>query len=374
MSAVPQPDTSLPAPAGLTRTAVCHLDAEAGRLTYRGYDVAELAVHATFEETAWLLTRGALPTRADLRDFRKAWVADQKPSPLDRKLLKIAPPGTDALTVLRAVIAALPFTPPAPDEAVRLMARTAAVVAEWLRLGRAGAPVRWGRDGVAAGFLRVATGREPAAELVRAFDGTLTLRADNELNPGTFAARVAASTGSDLVSCVVAALGALAGPRHSGHTVAVATLLEAAAKLGATAASAAALERSPKPAGFGHPVYRGMDPRTPVARELARAAARASGRDDLFAVAEAVEREIAERTALAPNVDYYLAVVYLAAGIPVTAFGAVFAMARMPGWIAHVQEQWQDPELIRPRAAWVGAPVQRYPVRAPRSAVARSAP
>jgi citrate synthase len=246
------------------------------------------------------------------------------------------------------------------------------IAAEWLRMVRGGGAVRWGRDGVAAGFLRVATGQEPSAELVRAFDGALTLRADNELNPGTFAARVAASTGGDLVSCVVAALGALAGPRHSGHTVAVARLLAAAEQHGPAAAVQAALAHAPKPAGFGHPVYRGEDPRTPVARQLSKLAADNTGRRELHALAEAVEAEVQRRASLAANVDYYLTVIYLAGGLPVPAFGSVFAVARMPGWIAHILEQRQEPDLIRPRAVYVGQPGRRHPARAPRSPASRA--
>lgn len=356
-----------------TRSAVCHLDADAGRLTYRGYDAGELALHATFEQTAWLLVRGELPSRSELASFRREWIAVQKPGPLSRKLLKLASPEGDALTVLRTVVGALPFEGTARDESLLLLARTPVIAAEWLRMVRGGGTVRWGRDGVAAGFLRVATGQEPPEELVRAFDGALTLRADNELNPGTFAARVAASTGSDLVSCVVSALGALAGPKHSGHTVAVARLLAEADQHGPAAAVQAALAQAPKPAGFGHPVYRGEDPRTPVARQLSAMAAAATGRRDLHALAEAVEGEVLRQASLAANVDYYLTVVYLAAGLPASAFGSVFAVARMPGWIAHILEQRQDPDLIRPRAVYVGQPGRRYPVRAPRSPASRTA-
>lgn len=364
----PQREGVVTALSDMMSTAVCHLDADAGRLTYRGYDVVELATQGTFEETAWLLVRGELPDQAGLRSFRRAWHAAQRLTPLRRRVLRLAPGDADALTVLRAVIGALPFEEPAPDESLRLLACAPAVSAEWLRMAHGGAG-RWGRDGVAHGFLRVATGREPAPALVRAFDGALTLRADNELNPGTFAARVAASTGSDLVSCVVAALGALAGPKHSGHTVAVARLLAAAGRDGVEAATMG----SSRPAGFGHPVYRGEDPRTGVARALAQDAAQGSGQEALCNLALAVEEGVRAQTGLAPNVDFYLTVIFLVAGLPVTAFGAIFAMARMPGWIAHVMEQWQDPALIRPRAAWIGPAARPFHRSSPRARQARPA-
>jgi citrate synthase len=214
---------------------------------------------------------------------------------------------------------------------------------------------------VAHGFLRVATGAEPPAELARAFDAALILRADNELNPGTYAARVAASTGADLTSCVTSAMGALAGPKHSGHTPAVARLL---AEVGTPERAQAVVEKlaqgGKKPAGFGHPVYRGEDPRTPTARRLAEAACAATGTMDTFVLARALEEAIVRRTGLRANVDYYLTVVYLAAGLPVAAFAPLFAVARTSGWIAHVLEQARDPELIRPRATYVGPDEQHF--------------
>jgi citrate synthase len=225
---------------------------------------------------------------------------------------------------------------------------------------------------VAAGFLRVATGVEPPDDLIRAFDGALILRADNELNPGTFAARVAASTGADLTSCVTSALGALAGPKHSGHTIAVARLLESIGDpRQAASAVSQALATTTKPAGFGHPVYKGEDPRTPMARRLAEMAALATSRDDLFESAQAVEQEVHRQSGLYANVDYYLTVIYLAAGLPVAAFAPIFAMARTPGWIAHVLEQQEDPELIRPRARYEGERNQKLPARRQRASPAQ---
>ena len=361
--AEPAPDT------GQLVSAVCHLDADRGRLTYRGYDVNELAEHATFEEVSFLLVAGVLPTKPELSAFRRAWASGQRLTPAERRWLRSVPPGADELVVLRTAISGLSLAGPAaatgapttiPPEALRLLARVPAVVAERLRLRRGGgASPSWGRQGVAHGFLRVATGAEPPKEVVRAFDAALILRADNELNPGTYAARVAASTGADLTSCVTAAMGALAGPKHSGHTLAVARLL---GDVGSSDRAAGVVEKlaqaGKKPAGFGHPVYRGEDPRTPTARSLAEAACLASGAMASFELARAVEAAVVHRTGLRANVDYYLTVVYIAAGLPIAAFAPVFAVARTSGWIAHVLEQSRDPELIRPRATYAG-PVQQ---------------
>ncbi len=345
-------------------SGVCHLDADRGRLTYRGYDVNELAQRATFEQVAFLLVMGALPSRAELKAFQRAWFAAQRLSAVERRWLKSVPPDADELTVLRTVVSGLSLAASRPVEVpegvspdvLRLLAKVPTLVAERQRLRRSGdaGPV-WGRQGVAHGFLRVATGVEPAAELVRAFDAALILRADNELNPGTYAARVAASTGADLTSCVTAAMGALSGPKHSGHTPAVARLL---AEVGTPDRAHGVVEKlaqgARKPAGFGHPVYRGEDPRTPTARRLAEAACRATGATAIFEVAQAVEAAVGSRTGLRANVDYYLTVVYLAAGMPPASFAPLFAVARTPGWIAHALEQSRDPELIRPRARYAG--------------------
>jgi citrate synthase len=354
------------------QSAVCHLDAERGRLTYRGYDVNELALHASFEEVAFLLVAGALPTRAELKSLRREWTTMQKLSASERRWLRSVSLGADELVVLRTGVSALPLAgdavapasgpPGISGEALRLLSRIPALAAERQRLRREGDKgPGWGRQGVATGFLRVATGMEPAAELARAFDAALILRADNELNPGTFAARVAASTGADLTSCITAAMGALQGPKHSGHTPAVARLLAEVGSIERADAVARKVAGSgKKPAGFGHPVYRAEDPRTPTARRLAEAACAATGTTATFDLARAVEEAMVRRTGLRANVDYYLTVVYLAAGLPVAAFAPLFAVARTPGWIAHALEQSRDPELIRPRATYAGPDEQHY--------------
>ncbi len=349
---------------GRLESAVCHLDAERGRLTYRGYDVNELAQHVTFEEVAFLLVSGALPTRAEVKGLRREWVMTQKLSSPERRWLRSVSLDADELVVLRTAISALPLAGEAPastvdgvsGEALRLLSRIPTLAAERQRLRRGGETgPAWGRQGVATGFLRVATGVEPPPELAESFDAALILRADNELNPGTYAARVAASTGADLTSCITAAMGALQGPKHSGHTLAVARLLGEVGSVERAAPVADELARGgKKPAGFGHPVYRGEDPRTPTARRLAEAACAATRTTATFDLARALEEAIVRRTGLRANVDYYLTVVYLAAGLPVAAFAPLFAVARTPGWIAHVLEQARDPELIRPRASYTG--------------------
>ncbi len=350
----------------LIRSEVCHLDAERGRLTYRGYDVVDLAEHSSFEETAFLLVAGRLPTSAELRALRRELALRGKLSPEERRRLAKAPADADELTVLRTAVSGLGLDDASggavagmPPAALLLLAKVPAITCERLRLRAGGAKVR-GRLGVAAALLASQRGEAPA-ELERALDAALVLRADNELNPGTFAVRVAASTQADLVSAVIAGFGALAGPKHSAHTLNVYRLLESvAAPARAREVVKALLGAGKKPAGFGHPVYRGEDPRTPVARRLAEEACRAAGRLEWFALAQAVEEAVVAESDARANVDYYLTSIYVACGFPPPAFAPLFAVARTPGWIAHALEQARDPELIRPRATYVGPLEQKY--------------
>jgi citrate synthase len=350
----------------LIRSEVCHLDAERGRLTYRGHDVVDLAERSSFEETAFLLVAGHLPTSADLRELRRELALRGKLAPEERRWLAKAPADADELTVLRTAVSGLGLWPVAggavagiPPAALLLLAKVPAFTCERLRLRGGGAKAR-GRLGVAAALLTSLRGDAPA-ELERALDAALVLRADNELNPGTFAVRVAASTSADLVSAVTAGFSALAGPKHSAHTLNVYRLLESVGEPArAREAVRALVGAGKKPAGFGHPVYRGEDPRTPVARRLAEAACRAAGRSEWFALAQAVEAAAIAECEVQANVDYYLTSIYVACGFPPAMFAPLFAVARTPGWIAHALEQACDPELIRPRATYVGPLEQKY--------------
>ena len=275
---------------GRIESAVCHLDAERGRLTYRGYDVNELARHATFEEVAYLLVAGALPTRSELKAFGREWVAMQKLSSSERRWLRSVPTDADELTVLRTAVSALPLAGVAMAAASGPQGypgrgAAAPVARADAGGGAAAAPARR-REGPGVGTAGSGARLPPGGDrrragrptLVESFDAALILRADNELNPGTYAARVAASTGADLTSCITAAMGALAGPKHSGHTPAVARLLAEVGSVDRADTVAEKLAQAgKKPAGFGHPVYRGEDPRTPTARRLAEAACAATG-------------------------------------------------------------------------------------------------
>ncbi|HET7599388.1 MAG TPA: citrate/2-methylcitrate synthase [Gemmatimonadales bacterium] len=357
-----------------TQSSICLLSAAENRLAYRGYDVRALAEQATSEETTFLLLAGRLPARSELTLFVRALRAAGKPSRRALKLVTGAPAGADAMAVLRTAVSALGLDPPRnggaggsaaagiPAAAVALVAQVPTLVAALYRAGRGERPLSPRRGlGQAANFLYMLHGAQPAAALAHGFDVALTLRADNELNPSTFAARIAAATRADLYGCVTAALAALAGPRHGGHALAVYRVLEEVGTADRVdAVVAARLAASGSFPGFGHPVYAGEDPRTAPMRRAAQQACTAAGAETWFELARAVEERVHAATGRFANVDFYLAPLYRAAGIPPGLFTLVFAAARTPGWVAHALEQYQLEGLIRPRAAYVGPPQQEY--------------
>jgi len=207
----------------------------------------------------------------------------------------------------------------------------------------------------AANFLAMVTGTLPDAEAARALDAALILRADNELNPSTFAARVTAATGADVFGAVQSALSALAGPRHGWHARNVMGALEeigAPERVGPWVRERLARQR--KVPGFGHVVYRGEDPRVGILRALAERECRRAGVWPLFRTAQELEATMSRETGEHPIVDFYLAPLYRAVGLPTDLFTAVFAVSRMAGWLAHILEQYSDDKLIRPRADYIG--------------------
>jgi 2-methylcitrate synthase len=355
-----------------TQSSICLLSAEDNRLAYRGYDVAELAEKASYEETAYLLLAGKLPTRHELERFVQELRARHKLPRRVQRLLRDAGPGADPMSLLRTAVSASGLEPvapaadiPIPAAALDLMALMPTLVAAVYRIGRGERTLTPRRSlGLAGNLLFLLTGEKPARELARAVEIGLSLRADNELNPSTFAARVAAATKADLHGCITAALAALAGPLHGGHALAVYRLLEEIGSADRVAQVVdGRLATGKSFPGFGHPVYRGEDPRTAAMRRAAETAALAGDRTWLD-LAKAVENRVRAATGKHPNVDFYLAPLYRAAGIPPELFSAVFAVARIPGWLAHVLEQQDQEGLIRPRAAYIGPARQEFvPIR-----------
>jgi citrate synthase len=346
---------------------ICFIDGHEGRLVYRGYDVDDLAAHSTFEEVAYLLWHGALPTRKEFDAFGKALAstANRKLPPKLLALLRTLPRKTTPMEVLRTGVSALSsWDPDAADNSreatlrkcVRLTAQMPTLVAAWERLRRGKAPVAPNpRMSLAANFLYMMSGKKPTDLAVKTFDIALILHADHEFNASTFAARVTAATLSDLHSAITSAIGALKGPLHGGANEQVMLMVEQIkdpAK--ADAWIRKALADKARIMGFGHRVYRVEDPRAKHLRRLASELGQQIGNMGYVQILDTVARVVTEDKHIYPNVDLFSGAAYAAMGISTDQFTPIFAMSRVAGWAAHVLEQHGNNRLIRPRAEYTG--------------------
>jgi citrate synthase len=355
-------------------SAICFLDGERGVLAYCGYDIHDLADvdrGASFEEVCFLMWHRRLPNRAELGDVQTQLAAARAlPEPMLRAMKSLPPvDGMDALRTLTSMLGH--YDPDGADrspearyrKAVRLTGQLGAVVATWGRLGAGGSPVTPDPAlGHAANFLYLLTGQRPSPFAARAFDVSLVLHADHELNASTFAARVAAATLTDIHSTIVAAIGTLKGPLHGGANAEVMKmLLEIGATAGLDRVEAVIrgkLARKDKVPGFGHRVYRTEDPRAMHLRRLSKALGEKAGEPQWYAMTERIEQVVKAEKGLYANVDLYSASMFHALGLPVDLYTPIFAVSRVSGWTAHVLEQYANNRLIRPRAEYIGP---KYP-------------
>jgi citrate synthase len=356
-----------------TSSAICYLDGDRGVLAYCGYDIHDLARHATFEEVCYLLWHRRLPSRAELGDLQSQLVAAR---PLPEGILRLlrALPAGNAMDLLRTLTSALGhFDQDAGDhspqanyrKAVRLTSQISSLVAALGRMAKGQGPIDPDPVlGHAANFLYMLTGERPSGLATHAFDVALTLHADHELNASTFAARVAAATLTDIHSTIVGAIGALKGPLHGGANADVMRLL---LEIGKDAPLEKAeeivrgkLARKEKIPGFGHRVYHTEDPRATHLRQMSRDLGQRAGEPQWFEMSERIEALVKAEKKLNPTVDFYSATTYHALGIDVDLFTPIFAVSRVSGWTAHVLEQYANNRLIRPRAEYVGP---EYPQR-----------
>jgi citrate synthase len=353
-------------------SAICYLDGDRGVLAYQGYDIHDLADPergVTFEETCFLLWHGRLPSRAELGDLQTALAAARRlPDGLARAMRSL--PRVDGMDALRTLTSMLAHhDPEAADrspqanyrKAVRLTGQMAALVAAWGRLGAGGGPIDPDPAlGHAANFLYMLTGMRPSALATRAFDVSLILHADHELNASTFAARVVAATLSDLHSAVVAGIAALKGPLHGGANADVMKmLLDVGRDAGPDRAEEvvrAKLARKEKIPGFGHRVYHTEDPRATHLRRFSKILGENAGEPQWFEMSERIESIVKAEKKLNANVDFYSASTFYALGIPIDLYTPVFAVSRVSGWTAHVLEQYGNNRLIRPRMEYTGPP------------------
>jgi citrate synthase len=361
-----------PAKAGLedvvaAASSICYLDGERGVLAYRGYDIHDLAQHATFEEVCYLLWHGRLPNKAELGEVQSQ-LAVARPLPEGAlRLIRSLPPA-NSMDSLRTLVSALSHYDPGANDmspdgryrtSVTLTAQLGSVVATSGRLAAGGGLIAPDPAlGHAANFLYMLTGNRPSALEARALDIALVLHADHEFNASTFVGRVAAATLTDVHSAVTGAIGALKGPLHGGANADVMQML---LQLGEDATDEKVdetirtkLARKEKIPGFGHRVYRTEDPRATHLRTMSQELGQRTGHVRWFQISQRIEQVVRSEKKLNANVDFYSATTYYALGIPVELFTPVFAVSRISGWTAHILEQYSNNRLIRPRAEYTG--------------------
>lgn len=352
-------------------TALSRVGGDEGVLIYAGYEIEDLAGNATFEEVCHLLWYGELPTGAQ-HDRLRTRLADAMAvadGVLD-VVRTVAPHGHPMASLRTAVSALSAYDPDAEDmsagaaerKAIRLTGQVITLTAAIARVRQGLEPIAPRSDlSMAANLLNMIHGEEPDELAERIIDAALILHAEHGMNASTFAARVTAGTMADMHSAVTAAIGALKGPLHGGANERVMhMLLQVDTPENADAWVRSALGRGEKIMGFGHRVYRTVDPRAPILKRLAEQLAERGGDTRWLQISETIQsvmREEMERRGkkVYPNVDFFSASVYYTLGIPLDLFTNLFACARMAGWTAHVMEQQKDNRLIRPKAKYVGA-------------------
>ena len=355
-------------------TALCHVDEGEAGLSYRGYAVRDLADKGTFEEVAYLLLFGDLPTPKELKDFTMQLTAQAVLPQLVESFLGMVPPQADPMDVLRTVVSLLGLSDPDPAEnsheanirkSVRLLAQIPIAIATAHRFAK-GKPLVTPQADLtfAENLLFMLTdhrGDDTAKTMARVLDVSLTLYAEHEFNASTFSARVTASTMTDLHSAITSAIGTLKGSLHGGANEAVAEMfLQIGSPVRAESWVREALANKRRIMGFGHRVLKKGDARSAIIQQHAESLSRICDDRRWYEIATTIDRMMQREKSLYPNLDFYTAVAYLLIGIPRELYTPVFVCSRISGWCAHVIEQQDHNRLIRPRALYTGPPPQTY--------------
>ncbi|MDZ7786948.1 MAG: 2-methylcitrate synthase [Halofilum sp. (in: g-proteobacteria)] len=352
------------------RTALSTVGIEGSGLTYRGYDIKDLAEHCIFEEVAHLLLKGHLPNRQELDAYQQRLRARRElPAPLAEALERI-PASAHPMDVLRTGVSMLGTLETEQDfseqddVADRILALLPAIVCYWYRYSHDGVRIDTDVDADSIGghFLRMLHGEQPDPVHEQAMHVSLILYAEHEFNASTFTARVCASTLSDMHSCITGAIGSLRGPLHGGANEHAMGMIEQwKSPDEAEREILGKLERKEKIMGFGHAVYRESDPRNAIIKDWAKRLAETVGDTVLYPVSERCEEVMWREKKLFCNADFFHASAYRFMGIPTKLFTPIFVMSRHTGWAAHVFEQRADNRIIRPSAEYTGEELRPVP-------------
>jgi 2-methylcitrate synthase len=351
------------------QTALSTVGQAGAGLTYRGYDVRELAADARFEEVAYLLLYGELPTQTQLDGYLKKLQGLRDLPQALKEVLERIPADAHPMDVMRTGCSMLGNLEPETgfeqqhDSTDRLLAAFPAIMCYWYRYSHEGKRIDCVTDEVSIGghFLKLLLDKAPSELHRKVMDVSLILYAEHEFNASTFTARVCASTLSDLYSCITAAIGTLRGPLHGGANEAAMEMIEKFSSAEeATAGTLAMLARKDKIMGFGHAIYKDSDPRNEVIKGWSKKLADEVGDKVLFPVSVAIDKVMWDQKKLFPNADFYHASTYHFMGIPTKLFTPIFVCSRLTGWASHVFEQRANNRIIRPSAEYIGVEQRKF--------------